>query len=558
MAGGSRCLALAAALLFLGCGGGGTSAPPPAFTLSVAPASLRLPPALKATVTVIVQADPGFSGAVDLEAQGLGGDLEAAFSPGRVEVPAGGSVQALLTLQASETALPAQRVVSVLGRGATALATADLRLDIPAARIFPVTTFLNQGQANLTFLAYQDGDGPWTGIEGQGGLYKLPVTDPGGRFGIFYGATCTVGDWTSWAANGFYQSLADTQALYVAFLCNLEPGPPAKTFDLGGLLRNTGGVGGLISANSGLWAFDPGAPRYDLKLYRGPGDLVAATYPDLGTYLPSRFIVERGRDTQESGSRDLDFALEGLDPGPRHPVSLPPLEPGEALLGTVQYQTSGGQAVILASGAAPTEYAEFPPSAARAGDAYVYGLQASSPGAIRTVVGSRTTVPGALDLRLPTGIAPFQVPVEGGARKRLGLAWAPISPVPESHQATFLQRTAQEEAYWFVSLSRRWLGERTAFTWMPPDLTGFPGFDARFLFRPGVGVQVVLGQSGLQAVEEAVVPRGLGAPFAARPGGPEAGHRPGLPRFQVRRVPGEAASASPEYVWATRLQSLTP
>lgn len=552
-----RAAAACGILLLAACGGGHDAPRPAPFSLALTPASLRLLPSAMVQATVVVTAGSGFSGRVDLEVQGLGADLAAELQPAILDVPAGGSAQALLTLRAADTAPAAQRVVTVRALRGSDAAAADLRLDIPAAKIFPVTTFLNQEQANLTFLAYQDGSGPWVSVEGQGGVYKLPVSDPAGRFGLVYGSVCRINDFTSWDVNGFFETLSDTQALYVAFLCNPQPGPPAETFDLGGLLRNAGGQGGLISANSGLWAFEPGAPRYDLKLYGGTGDLVAATYPDIGTYVPSRFIVERARATSGSSIRDLDFGAEGLEPGPRYPVARPALEPGESLLGSVQLQTAGGQTVILGNGSDLAEYAAFPASALAPGDTYVYGFRASTPDTSRTVVGSRAEAPGALAPRLPTPFAPFQVPSAGGARKRLGLAWSPISPAPDIHQATLTQRAGLEEAYWYVSFSRRWLGDAPAYSWMPPDLAGIPGFDERFLFRGGVGLQVYMGQSGVQPAP------GLPEPRWVLPGGGGLAPRrdPAAPlrgnAFQVRRI-GAPAAALPEYVYATRLLNLVP
>jgi hypothetical protein len=550
------------ALLVLACGGGGTSAPPPAFTLSLTPNRARLLPSARVTTTVVVTAEPGFAGSVDLEALGLAGDLTAQFQPGRVDVPLGGSVQAVLTIQAADTAPAAQRVVTVRGRAGSDLRTAELHLDIPAAKIFPVTTFLNQDQTNLTFLAYQDGNGPWTSVEGQGGLYKLPITDGGGRFGLIYGAICRVDDFTSWDVNGFFETTFDTSALYVAFLCNPQPGPPADTFALGGLLKNTGGLSGLISANSGLWSFDAGAPRYDLRLYRGLGDFVAATYPDLQTYVPSRLIVERRRDTQGPDTRDLDFSAEGNDPLPREPIHLPALESGETLRGSVQYQTAGGQTVFLGNGVDLAEYAPFPPAAAVPGDSYVYGFQASTGSASRTVVGSTTASPGALAPRLPSPFTPFSVPSAGTTRLRLGLTWDAIAPTPELHQATLVQRSGLEEAYWYASFSRRWLGEAPGFAWMPPDLTAIPGFDPHFYFRPGVGMQASMSQSGSQAAPGLPEPliRGFARASRAHGSAPPGEAAPSRGRaFQVRRVPGALqAAAPPEYFYATRQLNLTP
>jgi len=553
-------------ILALACGGGSTSAPPASFTLSLTPASVRLLPSARATTTVLLKADEGFAGAVDLDAQGLGNDLTAQFQPARVDLPLGGSAQAVLTVSAADTTPAAQRVLTVRGRSGALTKSADLRLDIPAAKIFPVTTYLNQDQANLPFLAYQDGNGPWVSVDGQGGLYKLPISDPAGRFGLVYGAICRVGDFTSWDVNGFFETTADTSALYVAFFCNPQPGPPPETFDLGGLLKNAGGQAGLISANSGLWGFDPGAPRYDLKLYRGLGDFVAATYPDLGNYIPSRFIVERARDTQGSGARDLDFASEGVDPLPRQPILRPALESGETLQGSVQYQTSGGQTVFLGNGRNLAEYAPFPTTSGVPGDAYVYGFQAFTSDASRTVVGSTTASPGPLSPRLPSAFAPFTITPEGTTRLRLGLTWNAITPVPETHQATFSQRTSLEEAYWYVAFSRRWLGEAARFTWMPPDLSAIPGFDPHFYFRPGVPLSVRMDQSGSQAA--AALPEFIARGFALAAGAPLGQafaplREPLAPRsgrsFQVRRIPAALlASGPPENFYASRTQGFTP
>jgi hypothetical protein len=535
----------------------------PAFALTVSPGQARLLPSGSVTATVEITSLEGYAGPVDLAAEGLGGDLAVAFQPARVTLPAQGSIRAALTVRAADTAPAAQRILRILGRGADEEHAVELKLEIPAATVFPVTTFQGETPANLPFLAYQDGDGPWTALEGQGGAYKLPVTNPAGRFAVVYGSICRIGDFTSWDVNAFHLTLRDTQALFVAFFCNPGPGPQPTLFDLGGALRGTAGQPGLISASTGLWSFEGGAPRYDLKVYKGLGDLVAGTYPDPDTYIPSRLIVERGRDAQAPATRDLDFAAEGAAPLPRQPIARPALAPGEAFRAGVQYQTGRGQVAILGNGADLAEYAPFPPALGRTGDATLYGFQASGPDTVRTVYGSTPAQPGPLTPRLPSLPPPFTVSAAGTARLRLCLAWEAVTPRPESHTASLVQRTEREEAYWYVSFSRAWLGEGTRFTWTPPDLSAVPGFEPGFLFRPGVGVQVQMSQGGSQTVPEgfqgllarlAAPARNLPAAEASRPG-----DRPHTGPFRVRRVPrAEAAAASLESFYASRILNFVP
>jgi len=557
-------LASGLALLALGCAkldrGG------PAFALTVAPTQARLLPSGSLLASVEVVSQDGFAGSVDLVAEGLGGDLTVTFQPSTVTVPAHGSVRASFTVRASDTASAAQRVLRVLGRGAEEEHAVELRLDIPAATVFPVTTFLGENPSNLPFLAYQDGDGPWTALEGQGGVYKLPVTDVEGRFGVIYGAVCRIGDFSSWDVNAFHLTLRDTQALFVAFFCNPGPGPQPTLFDLGGALRNTAGQPGLISTSTGLWSFEGGAPRYDLKVYKGLGDLVAATYPDPDTYIPSRILVERGRDAQASATRDLDFGAEGAAPLARQPIVRPALSPGESFRAGVQYQTGRGQVAILGNGADLAEFAPFPAALARTGDVTVYGFQASGPETVRTVYGSTTATPGPLTPRLPSAVPPFTVSATSSPRLRLGLSWEAITPRPESHTASLVQRTEREETYWYVSFSRAWLREGTRFTWAPPDLSAVPGFDPAFLFRPGVAVQVQMSQGGNQTVPDGL--QGLLSRLSAPashgrnlPGG--VASRSGAPPypgpFRIRRMPrAETAATSLESFFASRLQFLVP
>lgn len=551
--------------LALACGRGG-AAPGPGFTLAVAPPQVRLLPGLSRSLAVDLQPEPGFSGTVELSVSGLGPGVQGRFAPGRLALADGLPAHATLVLTAAEEAAPGTQTLTLEALSAAATRSAAVALEVPAASFFTVLTYRGVDPAPFAFLAYQDGDGPWTAVPGTGGLYRLPITDAGGRFGVLLGDACSSGGYTTWITNGFFSTLGEVQQLQALIFCNPQPGPPPETFDLRGALAGAQGRGVLVSANSGLWSFPAGVPDYALKLLRGSGDLVAAAYASPQDYLPSRIIVERARNTQAASTRDFDFATQGAAPLPPLPIQRPALDPDETFQGTVQYLTALGQVAILGYGPDLAAYAPFPPSAAQAGDAYYCGFQATGSGRSRSLQAGGGQAPGALVPRLPDNMAPFTIGTSGGPAPRLSLAWSAVAPAPGVHEAVLTQTLESGQVYWYLNFGSTWHRGAASLAWTQPDLSAVPGFSPDFLARPGTEVEVSLHQSGSRAGQQVLGLPGPWSPspvpLAAPPGLAAPGARaPGVPGLRLRTVPASAAlAAAPwsEYWFVNRTQRRLP
>lgn len=553
-------------MIFLACGSGhGT--PAPTFSLAAVPGQVRLLPGLSQSVTLTLQPEPGFKGEVEFSVTGQGSGVEARFNPASLALAEGASAKTVLTLKAAEDAPPGSRSVTLQATGSGQAQVAEVAVDIPRASFFTVATFRGPDPANFSYLAYQDGDGPWTGVAGIEGLYRLPITDPGGRFGVLLGDSCKGLTTSSWITNGFFSTLGEVQMLQAMVFCSFQPGPPPETFDLRGALAGAPGRDILISANSGVWSFPAGTTDYAMKLIKGHSDLVAAAYPDTRTYVPSRIIVERGREAQSPGTRDFDFGSQGGDPLTPVLIQRPALEADEVFQGTVQYLTSGGQSALLGFGQDLAAYAPFPPSAAQSGDAYLYRFQATGPQHSRTIQASGNQSPGPLAPKFPSNVPPFSFTASSGSASRLSLSWDTVVPVPSVHEAVLTQQFQGKQVYCYLYFGRTWHQGAARLSWTQPDLSSTPGFEPSFLPQAGAAVQATLYQSGLQVGADPSLRPGLPGqnlfPFQVPPGRaflvPEP---PGLAliRMKAQGSPAKAAAGVPwsEYWTASRSQTLIP
>lgn len=535
----------------------------PSFTLTVEPGQVRLLPGLSQTVTVAVSPQPGFSGTVTFSAVDLGPGIDARFTPDTLALADGVAAQTTLRLTAREDTAPGKRSIALQAFGPDAFQAVDLILDIPAATFFTVLTYRGSEPGNFAYLAYQDGDGPWASVPGVGGTYRLPITDPGGRFGVLLGDVCQGEGASTWITDGFFSTLGEVQLLQALVFCNPQPGPPPVTFDLSGTLAGTSGRSILIGANSGLWSFPAGTSDYALKLIKGSSDLVAAAYSSTQDYIPSRIIVERGREAQSPMIRDFDFSTQGADTPAPIAIQRPALNPGEVFQGTVQYQTGRGQVAILGYGQDIAAYAPVPAALTQPGDTWLYSFQASAQNQYRSLQGSGPEPPGALAPRLPSSLPPFEVTSTGGAAPRLSFSWSAVSPAPNVHEAVITQQIGTKQAYCYLYFGKSWHAGAARLTWTQPDLSAVPGFDPGYFPQPGAAARVALYQSGSQTSQTAGPTLQEPLAFAAPPGRSMLRlERPGNigMRLKFQGPAANTISASPwtEYWVAHRTQTLVP
>jgi hypothetical protein len=551
-------------ILALACG---HSRSGPSFTLAVDPAQVRLLPGLSQSVTVTVTPDPGFSGTVEFTAVDPATGLEALFTPAKLTLANGIAAQATLRVTAREDTAPGKRSLSVQAAGPGSSRSVDLLLDIPSAAFFTVITYRGSEAANFAYLAYQDGAGAWTAVPGNSGVYRLPISDPAGRFGVLLGDVCQGEGASTWISNGFFSTLGETQSLQALVFCNPHPGPPPVTFDLRGALAGAAGQGILIGTNSGLWSFPAGATGYALQLIKGTSDLVAAAYPDPQDYIPARIIIDRGRDAQAPMTRDFDFSTQGEATPARLVIQRPALDPGEVFQGAVQFQTARGQVALLGYGQDLGAYAPVPAALTQPGDGWLYSFRAIAQNQYRVLQASGSEPPGALAPRLPPNIPPFSLTTVGGATPRLRLAWSAVTPAPNVHEVVITQQVGTKQAYCYLYFGQSWHAGASQLTWTQPDLSAIPGFDPGFFPQAGTGAQVALYQSGSQT-------RPVSGLFARLDGAPPPtfaapldrgflkaapASRPGM-QLNIRPTAAPAVTGAPwtEYWAVHRAQTIVP
>jgi hypothetical protein len=281
------------------------------FTLSLNPTSVEFTQGGNASTAVTINRTGGFTGPVALSVEGLPQGVSAAFDPD----PATGNSS---TLSLSSTAGAAVGAVSLTVRGeATGIAakTASLGLTVAA-------TGGGGGTGNVTWafcdetgipvwVAAQDGNGPWTQVQGDAqNVFRFQIDSPRGGL-----AFVTVEDGVSQTLV-FYYSREEFLAIG-ADQCD----------GLGGTKTVNGSVTGLgltdmafvaLGSSSAQVVGAQGSTFSLNNVVDGPQDLIAARVAlDLGTFnlVNDRLVLRRGINPADNSTLPaIDFAAEGFAP----------------------------------------------------------------------------------------------------------------------------------------------------------------------------------------------------------------------------------------------------
>lgn len=482
--------------LTLGCAGQHTSMPlqAPDVELSLDHVTLSVAPDTTGLFTVTVSPINGFVGTTDLSVEASSGDVMAAIAPAALTIGAV-PVMAKITIRVPVSAIAGERALTLHARGTFGQKDLPFTVSVPSARLLPVSTYVNFIQANLPFMAFKDGDAPWRLLQGNEGAYNAAVTDPAGRYGLAYGYNCTIGSFHSFQMNYIFQTLPESNALGVYFICDPPPGPDPVLYSLRGHIQGQGAASGYLVTSAATLPFEGGASSYLTRVLKGKGDLAGWIYSNPVAHFPTRLFLDRGRDAQADAARDVDFAADGFDPGPLLPITYGTVGSDETLQGIVRYFTAGGQYFGLGDGVALPSYAAFPPARSESGDSYGYGFGAFAQDHGEAVYGGSQGLPGPLFISFPSPVLPFQVDWLPGSYRRPGLSWSSVNPLPRLQQFSLSQNVGQEQVYWYLLFSEGWLGAGVH-TVQIPDFTGFAGWDDRWGFRPGKPVNVDHGQFG--------------------------------------------------------------
>ena len=485
-----------AVVLALNCAGGQTSVPrsAPDVELNLDHSTLTVAPDTTGVITVTVGSLNGFTGAVALSVEAPSVDVTASVSPATLTLGAD-PVLAQISVRVPVTAGAGDRALTLHARGNFEQKDMAFTVSVPLARLLPVDTYVNFIQTNLSFMAFKDGDAAWRLLSGNEGIYKAAVTDPAGRYGLAYGYNCAIGTFQAYQMNYIFQTLPESTSLGVYFICDPPPGPDPVLFSLQGRIQGQGAASGYLVTSAATLFFEGNSSSYLTKVLQGKGDLAGWYFSNPENQQPTRFFLDRGREAQGDTVRDVDFAMDGFDPGPIQPITYGPVGSDETVQGVVRYFTSGGQYFGLGDGSALSSYAAFPSEHGQSGDSYAYGFGAFGPSHWEAVYGGSTGLPGPLAISFPTPVPPIQVKWLPGSYRRPGLSWSSVNPLPRLQQFSLNQALDREQVYWYVLFSEGWLGAGPHQVQLP-DFTGFAGWDERWGFRAGLPVNVDHGQFG--------------------------------------------------------------
>jgi len=183
------CLAVTGMLYLAGCGGGGTPAAQPSFTLSASPTS-AVGQGGSVTSTIMVIPQNGFTGIVALSASGLPSGVAAAFNPPST------TTTSVLTLTTASTTAIGSATVTVMGTSGSLAPTTPLSLTVAAPSVtvtltpqrvalaastqtqqFTSSVTGNMGNSNVTWSVDTIAGGSSTvGTISAAGLYTPPAT----------------------------------------------------------------------------------------------------------------------------------------------------------------------------------------------------------------------------------------------------------------------------------------------------------------------------------------------------------------------------------------------
>lgn len=482
-------------------------APAPAgdFTLSLNPTSLQFQQGAVATTSVDINRTGGFTGNVTLTATGLPQGVTASFDPASTS---GNS--ATLTLTAAVGAATGAATVTVQG-AATGVTAKTATLGVT------VNTGGGGGSGNVswafcddtgipTWLAVQDGNGPWARVTGDAqNVYRFQVDSD--RAGI------------AWV-----EAEASSTELQVVFYTRAELlliGPD-RCGGTGGFKTVNGSVPGLGPTQAAFVTMGgasaqvigaQGGSAFTLNnVVDGPQDLLATrtnfNLQALGL-LPDRLILRRNLDPADASTLPpLDFAGEGFDPVSAT-GTINGLGAGEQSTVTGLFTTSrGGLGTSYAGilGGANITWWGIPTARLETGDLHflqVSAVNTTSPPfgippdtrqvglGLREVANFTTTLGPAHTLPTVTTLAtaPYV---------RLRTTW---TIQPEYNRSVFLslvQAGALDSRFTSIILSDGYLAGTTVGDVAMPDFTGVDGWNNGWGLAAGANVIWTLGGSGWQ------------------------------------------------------------
>lgn len=347
----------------------------PGYTLSLSPASIGVPAGGSGGATVNIGRETGFTDAVALSASGAPAGMTVAFNPSSAT-----GNQATLTVTATAAVATGTYPITVRG-SAPSLAdrTATLSVQVTAPTGGNVTWRFCSDTGFPSWVAAQDGTGPWTRVAGAGNDYSFQVTTRGAiayvvnNFGVF--------------------------ELYVEYATReeLQAAGTARCATAGGSTRTINGtvvgmgatdVMAQVGMGNGYAVVVPAAGLgFQLQdVQPGPVDLLAARLGQtaLGGLSTNRLFVQRGLNPPNDAAITVDFGGANSFAPATATLSLTNLGGDHAAVFSA-YRTAGATELLLGFDMSPSAgttrtFVGMPSQRQVAGDLHIVTAEASAPG----------------------------------------------------------------------------------------------------------------------------------------------------------------------------------
>lgn len=477
--------------------------PAPGFSISVNPGSLALQRGTSGSIPITVAAKNGFAGQVTFSLVGQPAGAEATFLPATPS--AAGSVQISTAWSTAAGTYP----VTIKGTSpGLPDATASIALQVTEpAPVALVWTPIEQYHQSV-WLAFQDGDGPWTVMNGGDGSWPLTVRE--GRGGVAWASTPITGGTTP-MLHVVYGSAAELAAQgaatgegFTAVRGVLKSYPPAgsnQTVSIG-----TGSSSIISSSNANYWQVE--------GVRRSPYLDFLATLP-----LATPVAVFRPAITLPQWPAPLAPELD-FDGAEAFPLQVQSISVGGDLSNVQQgslscYLATPGltRGLVWSKGttgtpaAFPVSFFAFPASKIPAGGLQKLVASATSggsAGATRTAA-IYFAAPGDKGLQLPAmPVWPTFEMLSGAAYARPKFTGAFQDPYGQLFEGTVMQETPNGQQYHYLKLSRAYLAGGKSIQVALPDFTGLQGWNPAWGPKPGTRANWTVQFSG-----------GSGAPIPA-------------------------------------------
>lgn len=333
---------------------------------------------------------------------------------------------------------------------------------------------------NLAWAAYQDGDGPWQSLSGQGGRYSFTMRDPGGRYSL--AVACTAANLRNARIQVVHATVAELAAPVVGCLF---PRDPAEVRSVSGKVTHFGDADWAVVHVTGSGSLDgPEAsnPGYSVEAGLGSGRLVALGYRRDTNPWASRAIL---KTLNLSDHLSLDLSFE--DPATqtqRHTVTLEGIGTDAIVQDTKFHHPANVYNPDLGSGlrgASSHVYGGIPQGWQLPEDGHMAYAEAYVPGECRGR--SATAVfktPKDLTLSLPPYLGQVSVRREApaGDLARYHFAWAPY---PADLYFAWLNDLTTAGSRWQTLITPGWLRGSEYTT---PDLGAAPGWNPAWNLDP--------------------------------------------------------------------------